>query len=464
MDSRNLLSAGRVCHSLLIGLAVLAGSTAGYANPMDGVYLENPLMLDPGMWDMRMGVDFGSGAEPIEGPFLSASSKNPIEVDYVKIPVEVRYGLSPRSEIGWLAAVELDKGQKITTGNVTGTFLDAGGLQNMRLSGKWKFRRRIAWAVDLSFAGNNTLMGGSDGLELGVRWISAARLGGGDILFNAGLIAKSGGADLNDNGVSSGAENYKNQILFGIGYVHPWTSRLNWSVELSGATSPFAAGSGFSSNDMLSMVIGSRFAVTDRFHLLTGLGLGIFSGSPAFQFRLGMNSMLGGRPAIGSVGPRVSGGDSADESDFWSPTKEDQERLVRTIQEASPSARPKSKEEDLAAKIAMADESFGKGDYLRAISYYEAAIYLKDNDPALHYNLATSYFMRRRYYEAKRSYGRAIQLSPGDIDSHLYLGYTYYYLNDPAQAGLEWRKVLDLDPGHALARGNLESLGLQQPQ
>lgn len=43
-----------------------------------------------GGWDMRLATEFGSGAKPITGPFLTAASNDPIEVKYIRTPIEVR--------------------------------------------------------------------------------------------------------------------------------------------------------------------------------------------------------------------------------------------------------------------------------------------------------------------------------------------------------------------------------------
>ena len=66
-----------------------------------------------------------------------------------------------------------------------------------------------------------------------------------------------------------------------------------------------------------------------------------------------------------------------------------------------------------------------------------------------------------RYVEARPYFHAVIRLNPTDVDSHLYLGYVNYYLNDRASAAREWQRVLDLDPENALARNNLNSLGIQ---
>lgn len=409
-----------------------------------------------GVWDMHLATEFGGGAEPIAGPFLTATSKDPIDVDYIRTPIEIRYGLSDRNEIGWSASFEIDQGRQIPAGNVTGTFFDASGLQEIRLFGKWKIRQRFSWKLDVAFLGNNTLTEGNDGFDFGVKFMYSPRLGDGLILLNAGVVVKSGGADFNDNNVTAAAEEYENPFIFGVGYLYPFTQRFSGIFELDAQTSSFAGGLGFKANDLARLTLGGRYSWADRVYLTSGLGLGITDGSPDLTFRLGLNWLLG----AGKLVARTE-----EELDFWAPTEEDKQRMAAAL--SNPANRgstvitPANREQEIADRIEKASEAFNRRDYVAAIAHYESAIALKDDDPVLHYNLATTYFLMRRYHEAKPYYQTAVRLNPSDIDGHLYLGYVYYYLRDPSSAEREWRKVMDLDPANVLARDNLESLKAQ---
>lgn len=436
-----------VCARLFsVGLILLAVAFQAFAKPMDGIVLENSTTLSKGAWDIKFGVEFGSGAEPIEGPFLAAGTKTPIEVDQMLVPLEIRYGMSGRSEIGWSVAYESDKGQKIAAGNnVPGTFLDAGGLQRLRMFGKWKIRPRLSWIFDVAFLGNNALADGNDGFDFGVKFMYGPRIGAGQMLMNAGLIIKGGsGADFNDNGVSAAAEKYESPITFGIGYVYPFTDRFSGIFELAGNTSPFAGGAGFTANDLMSVILGMRYGWADRFFLTGSAGVGVLPGSPGFSFKVGLNWTLGESKNYARM---------TEESDFWSPTEEMRATVERQV------LKPEA--DDLAEVMAKASDAFSRRDYVSAAAQYEAAVALKKDDPLIHYNLATAYFLLRRYFDAKPAYQNAIRLNPSDVDSHLYLGYTYYYMKNVSEAASEWQTVLNLDPSNTIARDNLASLGVE---
>lgn len=420
-----------------------------HAKPMDGLLLESATTLRHGAWDIKFGAEFGSGAEPLDGPATVFSK--PIVVDVIRAPLEIRYGLSDRSEIGWSAAFEADAGPGITAGTPAGPVLDAGGLQNIRFFGKWKIRPRFSWKADFAIAGNNALTDGSDGVDLDVKFMYGPRIGAGTVLFNLGVDIKSGNSDFNDNGAP---ENYDNPIGFGVGYIYPFTNRSIGIFELSGRTSPFAGvpAAKIDGNNELTALAGLRYG-WDRFSLTTGAGFGILSGSPNFTLRLGLNWMLG---AVKSYAQ------SDEDLDFWAPTEEDKKRLAEKAErKAAPGKTWVPVEDELTDRRARASEAFARRDYVAAATHYEAAINLKNDDPVLHYNLATTYYLMRRYAEARPYYQAAIRLNPSDVDSHLYLGYVYYYLSDSTSAAREWQRVLDLDPGNELARNNLNSLGVQ---
>lgn len=416
------------------------------AKPTDGILLENASMLGRGGWEVKFSPRLGAGAEPIEGPFLTATASDPIEVDQIVIPVEMRYGWSDQSEYGWFAAFESDDGKTIPAGsNVPGTFLDGGGLQKLQFFGKWKIRPRWSWMVDAGFLGDNALVGGSDGFDFGVKLLSNPRLGRGHLLMNLGLDIKGGGGDFNDNGVTASAEEYENPITFGLGYVYPFTGKLEGIFELAGSTSPFAGGAGFKGNHLATVLMGLRYGWADRFFLSGGLGGGVLTGSPNFSVHIGLNWLFGSIRRYERSG---------EDSDFWAPSED----MQREVERKMAPAPARDLEDELAERTAEAVETFNRGDYVAAAALYQAIINLKNDDALLHYNLATTYFLMKRYPAAKTSYINATRLNPNDVDTHLYLGYTYYYLNSLPQARREWQKVLELDPANELARNNLNSL------
>lgn len=426
-----------------------------HAKPMDGLMLESVSTLNRGAWDVGFGVEYGSGAEPVEGPFVSGTSKDALKVNVIHAPLEVRYGLTDRSEVGWEAGFESNDGTTFPAGsNAAGTYFDGSGLQRVRMFGKWKMRPRLSWMAEVSSLGDNTLVSGADGFDFGVKFIYGPKLGAGRLMFNLGLLIKGGGSDFNDNGVTGSVEQYHNPILLGAGYVYPFTSHFSGIFEFAASTAPFDGGSGFKANDMLSVLAGFRYGWADRVFLHGGAGFGALPGSPNVAVRMGLSWLLGTVKTYAEM--------QAESSDYWSPTEEMQAKLRQEKEKAARRPAEKTwappKEESVEDRIAAASAAFGRRDYAAASAHYEAAIYMKNDDPLLHYNLATTYFLRKRYVSAKPYYLNAIRLNPADVDSHLYLGYTYYYLNEPASAAQEWQDVLKLDPDNALARDNLNSL------
>lgn len=429
----------------LLGLASLClQPSPAHAGPRDGILLEHPAALGRGAWNLNLGVEFGGGAEPIEGPFLTAGAKDPIKVDLIRGPLEIRYGWSDRAELGLSAAFEADDGTTIPAGGaIPGNFLNTSGIQNIRILGKWKIGQRLSWKADFAFAGKNTLADGNDGLDFGVKFMYGLKLGAGSFLINTGVTIKGGGADFNDNGVTGTAEEYDNPIHFGIGYVYPFTSRFSGILELAGGTSPFAGGSGIAAGDFLSFLLGVRAGLGESFFLSGGAAAGLMPGSPNLTARIGLDWIWGDIKSVAM---------NREDPDYWAPTPEDRARMA-----AAAAAPPV---DDLSARKDQAAAAFARRDYIAAATHYEAAIGLKNDDPLLYYNLATCYFLMRRYHNARPYYLNAIRLNPGDVDSHLYLGYTHYYLKDTVSAAREWRRVLELDPANQLARDNLAAMGV----
>lgn len=432
--------------SRLLPITVVAS-----ADPLGGFLLEPSAPIARGVWDIRFGLDMGSGAEPIEGPFRTAGASDAVEVDVLRVPIEVRYGLSGRSEIGVSAVYESDKGPGLRVGTPAGSLLDDAGLQSIRMFGKWRIRPSLSWMADVNFAGKNTLTYGSDGMDMGIRFLYGPRLGRGTFLLNTGILLKSGASDFNNNNVSGSSEDYSNQISFGCGYVCPFTSRWIGTFEFLWATGLFEGGGGVKGNDLLTFMIGQRFGFGESFFLDAGAGMGVLSGGPGVSLRLGLNWMLGAAARMAAA--RTS-------ADWWAPTDESKKILEDTLEKARLEREVKaSPEKSLVEILAAATEAFDRQDIVAAMAQYEAAVRIRNDDPVTQYNLATCYFLKRRFSDALPHYRAAAALAPSDVDSHLYLGYTYYYLKDSESAVREWRAVLEIDPSHELARRNLDSMG-----
>lgn len=436
-------------------------TSISYANPQDGFALEGSQLLTRGVWDIGFGVDFASGAEVVDGPFVSAKSKDALAVDWIRVPLEMRYGMTDRTEIGSVIAFESDNGKTFPAGNnAPGTYFSASGIQGMQIFGKWKLGSRLAWRTDLAFLGNNALAGGNDGLDLGVKFMYTPKMGPGWMLVNLGVDIKSGAGDFNDNGVSGSAEDYQNPINFGVGYLFPVTRRISATAELAGGTSQFSGGGAFGTNNRLDALVGLRAAFSDRFYMTGGAGFGVLAGSPNVSVRLGVGWMLGAVERFAS---------SQSQSDWWTPTPELEKQVAEEMaggkaagaKLSGKAGRGRTKEEMLADRISLANDAFARRDYVAAAAHYEAAVTMNPNDPVVQYNLATAYFLLRRYADARNVYKSVVRLTPDDVDSHLYLGYTYYYLKDVESAAREWKTVLTLDPANETARQNIESMEVQ---
>lgn len=466
---------------LIAALLVAVRPTDAYSKVMDGFYLESASTLNRGAWNLKSYLEFGSGAEPVN---LSAASSPTgsaatVQVDSIRLPVEIRYGLAENWEVGGDLGFEADDGTTLGTT----TLLDGSGLQRFRLLGKWNFWRDIATMADLAFLGDNELYYSLDGFDFGLKFIYGPQLGPGTLNLNLGLLFKGGDADIDGDGKSSTAEGYDNVFSYGIGYVYPYSDRFAGIFELAGGSSPYKGGSGVTTEDMMNFLLGARYGFTDQMYLDGGFGLGLGDGSPDFLLKVGMDWTWGAVEEYTEATPAPAQSQSR-----WAPSSEERKpakpaETPAKSEPAKPSAQepyyeqptsyetpkppepPKpagpTQEEQLQTRIADASSAFNRGDYVSASSNYEAAVKLKDNDPVLHYNLATCYFQLKKYADAKTYYKNAITLNPQDVDSRLYLGYTYYYLQDQASATREWQKVLEIDPSNTLARENLKSLGVE---
>lgn len=468
----------------MLAMVMVIRPEVAVSKPMDGFRLESASTLNRGAWNLKSCLEFGSGAKPLI--VTTAGGIVTVKVNTIRIPVEVRYGLTDNIEVGGDVGIESDAGTKATAAGVTTSILDGSGIQHLRLMGKWNFWHDLAVMSDLAFLGKNTLYYSLDSFDWGLKFMYGPQIGPGTFNFNLGFLLKGGDADLDGDGASTTAEGYNSVFSYGFGYVYPFSDKLTGTVEVAGSSSPFAGGTGVAAKSLLSLLSSLRYGLSDQLLLDGGLGLGLGKGSPAFLLNLGIDWMWGAAPESMS---------SAAPSQRWSPSGETKKAAEAPARAASSSAAaaagtamppkpdqpyyepptrydtPKpaapaapsgpTAEEQLATRVGDASAAFNRGDYVTAASQYEAAIKLNDHDPMLYYNLATAYFQIKKYADAKIHYKNAVTYNPNDPDSHLYLGYTYYYLQDQQSAIREWQKVLEIDPANSLARENLKSLGAE---
>ncbi len=483
---------GNVGWLVLAGFILLA-PVASEAKMMDGFYIEGTSTLNRDAWNLKSYLEFGSGAEAMTvGSGVSAGGSSvTAKVDSIRLPIEIRYGLSDQLEVGGDLAFETDDG----TPDGSANYFDGSGLQRFRLYGKWNFWNDVAGMAELSFLGDKSLYYSSGSLDFGLKFIYGPQLGQGNLNLNLGVLFKNGTADFATGNpkITNSMRNYATVFSYGIGYVYPYSDRFTGVFEVAGSSSSFSGGSGIDFNDLLGFTMGGRYALTDRFGFEGGLGIGLGDGSPGFLLKVGMDIMWGTveeytssgssssmrtepsrsepaqttRPARTSTTetPAQAAKKSADAGGYYEPPPS-RSAPTAPATTSAPAVAPaqaepsgQSAEEMLGQYVTDASAAFQRGDYVSAVANYQSAIRLKSDDPVLHYNIATAYFQQKQYSDAKTYYKNAVTLNPSDVDSHLYLGYTYYYLQDQTGAAREWKKVLDLDPSNTLAKDNLQSLG-----
>lgn len=484
----------RVYEWLIAGILLAVCPMAAESKMLDGFALESATTLPRGLWNLKSYLEFTSTAKPLSIPqhLTNSGADIVVKVDSIRLPVEIRYGISENWEAGGDLGFESDDGEP----DGAATYFDGSGLQRMRFFGKWNFLPDMAAMADLAFLGDNTLYYSLDSFDFGLKFMYGPQMGAGTLNLNMGFLIKGGSANFNggNSKIKSSDMGYRGIVpTYGIGYVYPYSDQFTGIFEMAGGSSPLKGGSGIGSKSALSFFMGGRYGFTELFNLDGGFGIGLGKGSPRFLLKIGMDWQWG---------PAGGGTSSSESSSRWSPTSEPREARKPEPPAPSKSSTPEppkregemekaksekatsyyepppqppqyespkppaapipagpSPEELFQTHVAAATSAFNQTDYSTAVTEYEAAVKIRENDATLQYNLATAYFQLKRYADAKTYYKNAITLKPSDPDSHLYLGYTYYYLQDQASATQEWKRVLEIDPANSLARENLKAMG-----
>lgn len=440
----------------LLSAFFLAVADGAAAKMSDGWVLESAHILPRGVWNLKTNIDIGKGADPVKVPaaYTGTGSDKTLEVGGIRLPIEIRYGLTEAWEIGGELGIESDKGG-IEIGSKS--LFNGSGIQRIRLMGKWNFMESLAGMADLSLLGDNELYYSLDSFDFGLKFIYGPKLGPGHLNVNLGFLFKGGDVGINP----TLPIDYDHVIGFGFGYVFPVGDRFSGSAEFSFATSPYEGSSGVSTEGMMGLNLGARYLLVEALALDGGLGFGFDKGSPALEVKIGIDWMLGGDyNEKFAAKPAISGTTQAK-----TPTKAPEAPAAAqpqkaAVEQAKPAEPPLvSTEIDFQKRVAEASAAFERGDYVSATANYERAAKLKADDPIVHYNLATAYFQMKRYADAKVYYRNAVTLNPRDPDSHFYLGYAYYYLGDKTSAAKEWRNALELDPTYMHAQEALKSIG-----
>lgn len=457
----------------LLTLIIVTTPADVRAKALDGLRLESATTLNRGAWNFKTGIDFGSKATP-GSTTLGTGGNTDLEVNTIRLPLELRYGLADQWEIGGDIVIESDDGTQIPAGiSSTGTtqnWFNESGLSRIRLFGKWNFWNDLTLMPHLAFGGSNELYHGMDSFDLGLDFLYGPQLGAGRFNLNFGFLVKSGDAKPVD--IAAAKVDYKSVFRYGVGYVYPYTDRFIGIVELSGNSATLKGG-----NSALEFDLGGRIGFSDRFFFSGFGGFGLGDGAANFSLNVGLDWLFG---AVGDEMGRERTGRWQPKSQQSSKKPAKQEMAKKTEPSKKPYYEAPTKYEvpkktetqpqmtmqkqqmpsiDVDKRIQDATAAFGRQDYATASAHYEAALQVRTNDPVLYYNYATCQFQLKNYKAAKTNYLNAVRLNPNDADSRLYLGYTHYYLNDQASAISEWKKVLEIDPTNQLARDNLNALG-----
>ena len=258
------------------------------ARSLNGAYLEQAGTLNDGAWALKSYVELGSKAKPIKVTnAVTGTGDVELKTGTIRLPVELRYGLTDKWELGGDLGLEIDNG-----GIIVGSkgFLDGSGLQGIRMYGKWNFIENLATKLELSFAGDESLYWTLGSFDLGIKFMFSPEIGPGQLNTNLGFVSKSG-----DVSVSSAlVVDFGTMFMYGVGYTWPWGDRIGWTVELAGSSSPYKGGTGVSGkNARLSLLFGGQYELSERVSADASVSFGLAKGSPRFMLKGGMEWLWG---------------------------------------------------------------------------------------------------------------------------------------------------------------------------
>ncbi len=111
----------------------------------------------------------------------------------------------------------------------------------------------------------------------------------------------------------------------------------------------------------------------------------------------------------------------------------------------------------------LGDKYYFKGEYDKAISYFNKSLKINPKNPKTYNNLGVIYQdHKKQYWKAVENYKKAIQIDPKFDLAFNNLGYSFQWLGDLNKAEENYKKALSLNPKYLIAYGNLE--GLYQKQ
>jgi TonB family protein len=105
-----------------------------------------------------------------------------------------------------------------------------------------------------------------------------------------------------------------------------------------------------------------------------------------------------------------------------------------------------------------ADASLGKGELDAALTDYNKAVEMKNDDPTLYVGRGRTHFSLKSYDLSVKDFDKAIELSPKTAVAFLSRGASYEKLGDVQKALTDYKKAADLDPASEAAKNEVKRL------
>lgn len=392
----------------------------------DGLRIEGERMLRPGMWRMIGAYAIDMDAQPGKEIVLNT----PVSLDMRRMPLSLRYGHSPKVELGVDMMLEQDNGLDFGIGQV----FNKSGISYIDLVAKHKLLPWSTFIGRVGVHGNDQLYNGSSKVDFGMDVLLTLPLnlpiGMPNLIhFNAGIRFKSGIPDIDaDN--RPDPKGYTDPIYLGWSLVvSPWA---RWAV----VGEVFVRRSPFDLEEEAELALGARFAYTERTTILVSLAHGVSDGSPNFGMRFGVQTTFGSLTER-----RIAKVESA-----------------KRRPEAMRTEGPPPLEVSVTRLTAIADAAYGRGDYVGAADAFAELASRLPSDGRIYYNLGVCYYNLKDYKRAEGDFLKALSLMPTDPEVHLYIGHCQFMQGRPLEAKKHWEETIRLDPANELAKFLLSSI------
>jgi len=98
---------------------------------------------------------------------------------------------------------------------------------------------------------------------------------------------------------------------------------------------------------------------------------------------------------------------------------------------------------------------YQKGEYEKALEYYQKAININPKHTSAHYNIGIIYQNRNEDDKALEYYQKAININPKYVDAYNNIGIIYQNRNEDDKALEYYQKAININPKYALAHNNM---------